>query len=272
MTWFSLKRTLQSDIASSIEVLNPINQDVSRSNLYTPLRYSAVLLSIGKTTQICHQNIPLKKVNCNGTVTYISAIPLKLAKMWQLPLDELVDCLISVLQHQTLPLVWSHLQRTDDGWLEFVISQWGIEQWQRHINQWSQPVKASSCLSIPTAWLWQLQSGYELCCRWQTHCQQTGLSVPVKSISLSSESFLIPNQLIQALIYCLLDICDNWESSEPKQLVQQARRLVMALETCIAKTGLSSEVKVLSAWLEPTRIVLEQLLVSRLGYQLAKQF
>ncbi|MGD1951440.1 MAG: hypothetical protein ACFB14_17610 [Leptolyngbyaceae cyanobacterium] len=270
MTWFSLKRTLQSDIASSIEVLNPINQDVSRSNLYTPLRYSAVLLSIGKTTQICHQNIPLKKVNCNGTVTYISAIPLKLAKMWQLPLDELVDCLMSVLQHQTLPPLWSHLQKTDDGWLEFVISQGGIEQWQQHLNQWSQPAKASSSWSIQAAWLWQLQSGYELCCRWQTRCRQQEVSVPIKSNRPSSESFLIPNQSIQALIYCLLDICDNWENSAPNQLVQQARHLVMALETCIATAGLSSEVKVLSAWLEPTRVVLEQVLVGRLGYQLAK--
>ncbi|MEM1252898.1 MAG: hypothetical protein AAGI69_10720 [Cyanobacteria bacterium P01_H01_bin.21] len=178
---------------------------------------------------------------------------------------------MSVLQHQTLPPLWSHLQKTDDGWLEFVISQWGIEQWRQHLNQLPQPAIASSSWPIQAAWLWQLQSGYELCCRWQIHCQQQGLSVPIKSNRISWESFLIPNQSIQVLIYCLLDICDNWENSEPKQLVQQARRLVMALETCIATARLSSEVKVLSAWLEPTRIVLEQLLIGRLGHQLAKQ-
>ena len=279
MTWFSLKRTLQSDLASSIEVLNPINQDVSRSNLYAPLRYSAVLLSIGKTTQICHQNIPLKKVNCNGTVTYISAIPLKLAKSWQQSQDDLAENLLSALQEQTVAPVWSNLKKTDDGWLKFVISQRGIELWQQCLNQWGQSLTtpAPSLWPIESTSLWQLQAGYELCCRWQTRCRQHGLSVPIKSKPIksnrqSSESFLMPGQPTQSLIHCLLDICDNWDKLEPNQLVQQSKRLVVALERCIATAGLSSATKVLSPWLQPTRAVLKQALVGRLGYQLTEYF
>lgn len=262
----SLKRTLQFNLASSIEVLNPINQDVPRSNLHTPLRYSAVLLSIGKTTQICHQDIPLKKINCNGVVKYVSALPRKLEKVWQQPSRDIATSLIAVLQERTTYPVWSSLRRTDEDWLEFVISQAGIMQWQQQLKRWPLPPAVQPAWPTTSDLLWQLQSGYELCCRWQ-RCHPA--NSPTRS---SNAAFLIRFQPLHQLIHCLLDICDRWHQTSPLQLLHQAQHLVIALERCIALATLSPETKAVSDWLEPTRVVLQQSLNGRLGYQLIDQF
>ncbi len=270
MTWFSLKRTLQFNLASSIEVLNPINQDIPRSNLHTPLRYSAVLLSIGKTTQICHQNIPLKKINCNGIVTYVSAIPRKLEKAWQLPSHDIAAILLSVLQEQTLHPIWSSIRKTDDDWLEFVISQVGIMQWQQQLHRCPLPLTEQvSPWPIAPKQLWQLQSGYELCCRWQRHYP---IDVSAQTSRSCQAAFLIPFQPLHELVHSLLDICDSWHQTSSPQLLQQTKHLVRALEKCIGLTRLSPEARAVSHWLEPTRIVLQKSLNGRLGYQLIDRF
>ncbi|NEZ56566.1 hypothetical protein D0962_26735 [Leptolyngbyaceae cyanobacterium CCMR0082] len=274
MTWFSLKRTLQSNLASSIEVLNPINQDVPRLNLHTHLRYSAVLLSIGKTTQICHQNIPLKKVNCNGTVTYISAISRKLATIWQQPSDDIANMLLSILRQQTTPPLWSSVHKTRDGWLEFVISQRGMAQWQQQLEQWILPLAPSPWPITPED-LWQLQSAYELCCRWQTRDHQRDF-LTTRSAARSiergpTETFQTSWSPLQALIHCLLDICDRWHQTTSPQLLRQVQQLVLALAACTTPINQSPEVFALRPWLESTRIVLKQSVNGRLGYQLAER-
>ena len=271
MTWFSLKRTLQSNLASSIEVLNPTNQDIPRSNLHTPLRYSAVLLSIGKTTQICHQNIPLKKVNCNRTVTYVSAIPRKLEKIWQQPAQDIAAILLSRLQEQTPQSVWSSVRKTDNSWLEFIISEAGIWQWQQQLCQWPVPCSTeASPYPIASEQLWQLQSGYELCCRWQRY-HPIAMPSTISSHSYQTD-FLMPFQPVHHLIHCLLDICDCWHQISLKQLLQQTQQLVRALEKCIGLVRLSSEAKAVKYWVEPTRVVLLQALNQRLGYSLTARF
>ncbi|MEM8610610.1 MAG: hypothetical protein AAGF93_01225 [Cyanobacteria bacterium P01_H01_bin.105] len=272
MTWFSLKRTLQSNLASSIEVLNPINQDVPRSNLHTPLRYSAVLLSIGKTTQICHQNIPLKKVHCNGTVTYISAISRKLAKEWQQPSDEIATMLLPLLDEDSTQSVWSSVRKTNDGWLEFVISKRGIEYWQRQLAQWPlYPPPSTQAWPIKPEQLWHLQAGYELCCRWRSRYRLVNRQGSCQTSSVGLAPFQIPFKPLQTLIHCLLDICDSWDQTKASKLLQQVQKLVSALENCAGLTELSSEAGTIGPWLDASRIVLQQSLHGRLGYPLAER-
>ncbi|MEL7507427.1 MAG: hypothetical protein AAFN42_08840 [Cyanobacteria bacterium J06554_1] len=271
----SLKRTLLSDLASSIEVLNPINQELSKSNLHTPLRYSAVLLSIGKTTHICHQNIPLKKIDCKETVVYSSAISRKLEKTWRQPVGEIASKLLTVLQAQATPSVWSSVRKDDDGWIEFVISQWGIEQWRQQLMAWtlSTADKGQPCF-LEAKKLWQLQSGYELCCRWQSSYQQhMGGAAQRPTETISSAVFCMGFYPLHQLIHRLLDICDGWDEATPSQLLQMASRLVLALEQCTDTTRLSSpNAAGVNRWLIPTQIVLKQLLDKRLGYQLTERF
>ena len=279
----SLKRTLMSDLASSIEVLKLINQGLSTSNLHTPLRYSAVLSSIGKTTHICHQNIPLKKIHCKETITYVSAIPLKLAKIWQQPVGEIASGILAILQNQTTPHPWACIRQNDAGWIEFVLSEYGIEQWRQGLIQ--QPlstpeIKPDCALQTITAdQLWKLQSGYELCCRWQTLHHQIVIRetldqiVQTATIPMSSAMFQISSPSLQILIHCLLDICDRWNESTLPQLQQQANQLIVALQKCTAATSLCSPAaKDLIHWLTPTQIVLKQLLKQRLGYHIVEHF
>ena len=271
----SLKRTLLSDLASSIEVLNPINQELSKSNLHTPLRYSAVLLSIGKTTHICHQNIPLKKVHCKETVIYSSAISRKLEKTWQQPVGEIASKVVTVLQAQATPSVWSSIRKKDDGWIEFVISQWGIEQWRQQLMSWSLSTEHKEQLfSLENKKLWQLQSGYELGCRWQSGYQQhMGGVEQIQADIPSSAVFCMGFYPLHRLIHCLLDICDGWDAATPSQLLQMASRLIVALEQCTDITRPSSpNAEGVYRWVVPTQIVLKQLLDKRLGYQLTERF
>ena len=274
MTWFSLKRTLQSNLASSIEVLNPVNPDLLRSNLHTPLRYSAVLLSIGKTTQICHQNIPLKKVHDDETVIYISAISRKLATVWHRPSDDIATMLLSLLHEVNPQPVWSSVQKADDGWLKFVISQSGIDYWQHQLTQWPLPESPQmQAIAIEPEQLWRLQAGYELCCRWQRHCHlansQEGSSEISSSVRHSQTPFLMPSKYLATLIHCLLDICDRWEQTDAPQLLRQVQTLVSLVEKCARLPELSS--KAISPWTTATQIVLQQSLQGRLGYPLAKR-
>lgn len=273
MTRFSLKRTLQSNLASTIEVLNHINHDLPKSNLHTPLRYSGVLLSIGKITNICHQNIHLKKAECNETVMYISAIALKLQKNWQQPVGEIALLLSAVLQDQTPRPVWACIRENHTGWLEFVIAQDGIDRWQQSLSQSILPnVPIPEYRLAPKA-LWRLQSGYELCCRWQTCYQRLGSPTNPSSNQSASLPYLIPFSPLQELIDCLLDICDMWDEAKPSQLLAQARRLVLALETCAGKTRPgATEAEVVNRWFKAAQVVLEQLLHTRLSYPLANQF
>ncbi len=267
----SLKRTLQCNLASSIEVLNQLNLESDRSNLHTPLRYSAVLLSIGKTTQICHQNIPLKKVNCNGTVTYISAIPRKLENSWHWPASDIATMLLSILEEQTTQPVWSDIRKNDD-WLEFIISQKGMEQWQQQLQQWAlSPIPKESPGSIEPEQLWQLQSGYELCCRWQRY-HPIDRSSQAAAAGLPTSAFLMSVEPLQSLIHGLLEICDGWDQTTSSQLLQQTKQLVFALQKCIGMTQLSSESKIVTNWLGSTRTVLQQVLQGRLGYPIVEQF
>ncbi|MEM9264462.1 MAG: hypothetical protein AAGA46_02960 [Cyanobacteria bacterium P01_F01_bin.13] len=269
----SLKRTLLSEIASTIEVLNHINHDVSKSNLHSPLRYSAVLLSIGKTTQICHQNIPLKKVHCEGRIIYASAIPRKLEKIWQQPADEIASLFLSVLQAKEMQSVWASVRKNNDGWIEFDISQHGIEQWRQQLTQQIFPLRENiPSWPMEAAQLWQLQSGYELCCRWQACHHQVGIS-QMESEHLSSAVFRMSFLPLRRLIHCLLSICDGWDEASLPYLLQQTHQLIAALECCASETRPSaSEAGDVSRWLASTQIVLKQLLEGRLGNEIAEQF
>ncbi|MEM7066275.1 MAG: hypothetical protein AAF572_24300 [Cyanobacteria bacterium P01_B01_bin.77] len=274
MTRFSLKRTLQSNLASTIEVLNHINHDLPKSNLHTPLRYSGVLLSIGKITNICHQNIYLKKIYCDEAVVYISAIALKLQKSWQRPVGEIASLLSAVLQAQTPQPVWICIRESRTGWLEFVIARGGIDRWRQSLHGRILPmdIPIRSCSLAPEA-LWQLQSGYELCCRWQVCYQQLGSPSNSSVIHSASAPYLIPLSPLRELIDCLLDICDMWEEAGALKLLEQAQRLVLALRACAGKTMPGApEAEVVNRWFQSAQIVLEQLLGERLSYPLASQF
>lgn len=272
MTRFSLKRTLQSDLATTIEVLNHINPDKTQLNLRTPLKHSAVLLSIGKITNICHQDIPLKNVYCNRSITYISAIPLKLKCIWKKSAGEIASTLLSVLQTQMTPNLWASVYKTDQDWIKFVITQYGIDQWRQQLIQRKFPITVQLSCPIESETLWQLQSGYELCCRWRACYQQ--LKTPDLSPSyMPKEPFFIPFYPLQELIHCLLDICDDWDHLAPSRLLQQAKRLVLALQHCSSVIRLTTiEAATVNYWLKPTQIVLKQLLEEKLDYSLATQF
>ncbi len=270
----SLKRTLLSDLASSIEVINPINQALSKSNLHTPLRYSAVLLSIGKTTHICHQNIPLKKLHRKESITYVSAISRKLENIWQQPADKIASNLLTVLLKQATPSVWSSIRQNEDGWLEFVISQQGMDQWQQQLTpQTLLRVGHDQPYALEPAQLWQLQSGYERCCRWQARYRQMGGVPQSPSASPSNSPFRLSGSPVDELIHGLLDICDGWDEATLPQLLQMSQQLVVVLEKCTgAATPASPAAETLCRWLISTQIVLKQLINGRLGYQLAEYF
>ena len=272
MTWFSLKRTLQSDVASSIEVLNHTDRCESGLNLHKPLRYSTVLLRISKTTHLCHQNISLKKIRHHETVTYISAISHKLGKIWHQPVGKIASTLVTVLEAQTTRPVWADIRSCDRGWIEFIISQSGIERWRQRLLQWEASRMGQPLSPMSADVLWQLQSGYELCCRWQANYR----TVRNAALQSSIEPGLIPFQVsapLQNLIHCLLDICDYWDSASLPQRLRQARQLVLALETCTGVTSpCSPTAETLSGWIEPAGIVLEQLICGQFGYPIAKRF
>lgn len=271
----SLKRTLLSDLASSIEVINPINQASSKSNLHTPLRYSAVLLSIGKTTHICHQNIPLKKLHRKETITYVSAISRKLANIWQQPTDKIASNLLTVLHNRATSSVWSSIRQNEDGWIEFVISQRGIDQWQQQLTLQTLPRIGNGLppYALGAQKLWQLQAGYELCCRWQAAYQQMG-GIPEKwSDSSSSRPFRMSDSPLDELIHGLLDICDGWDQATLPQLSTMSQQLVAALGRCTGTTTPASPAAgAMNRWLVSTQVVLKQLVNGRLGYQLTKCF
>ncbi|MBE9065953.1 hypothetical protein IQ260_04735 [Leptolyngbya cf. ectocarpi LEGE 11479] len=272
MTRFSLKRTLQFNLASTIEVLNHINHDLLTSNLHTPLRYSEVLLSIGKITNICHQNIHLKKVYCNEAVTYISAIALKLQKNWQRPVGEIASILSAMLHEQTSHPIWACIRKNDAGWLEFVIARDGIERWQQSLYQGTLPIRHGVCHLTSEA-LWQLQSGYELCCRWQACHQQLGSPINQSIIHSASAPYLIPCSSLKELIDCLLDICDMWDEAELPRLLEQSQRLVLALEICAGKIRPDAiEAEAVKRWFKVVELVLKQLLNKRLSYPLTSRF
>ncbi|MEM6253665.1 MAG: hypothetical protein AAF821_12160 [Cyanobacteria bacterium P01_D01_bin.156] len=270
MTWFSLKRTLQSELAAKIDDLYRINQGNNALNLHTPVRYSEVLLSIGKITKICHQNIPVKKVSCNETVTYFSAFPLSVANTWQRPADLIASVLLSLLKESDASSVWSHVRKTDRGCLEFVISQQGIRQWLNHdglTHLWVQDVP-----SIDSQLLWQLQAGYELCHRWSANQPLEDLACYCPAAP--DQPFIIPWSYLEGLVDGLLDICDIWDEATSTQLLHQASKLVMALDQCVGQTSHASlgTVKSIIPWVKTTRLLLKRLLIDTWGYQLAEQF
>ena len=267
----SLKRTLLFNIASLIEGINRINQGVSKSNLHSPLRYSAVLLSIGKTPQICHQNIPLKRIHCKEKVMYASAVSLKLAKICQQPADVIASVILTALQAQPSSL-WSSVRKNNDGWIEFDISYQGMEQWRQQLTQWVLSDNVTPWSISPEA-LWQLQSGYELCCRWQVSYSQTDVSIQLAPYGAPTDTFLMLFPPLRGLIDGLLDIGDGWEDATPPQLLQRSKQLLLALNQCVSQTRPSSlEARQVCPWLAATQIVLKHLLHSKLGHQVAEQF
>ncbi|NEQ53708.1 MAG: hypothetical protein F6K11_26845 [Leptolyngbya sp. SIO3F4] len=271
-----------SNLTFSIEVLNHINQELSTLNLHNPLRYSAVLSSIGKTTHICHQSIPLKKIQCKETVIYTSAVPLKLEKIWQQPVSEIASGILTVLQNSESQPIWSSLRKKDNGWLEFVISQYGIEQWRQHLIKTPLPLSDWALPSpIPAEKLWKLQSGYELCCRWQNLYHQVYgqaqlqqiTQTEINKMSSMSNEFRASSPIQQKLLHCLLDICDRWDKLPSTQLVSQASQLIQTCEQCVAVTRLSSPAaRTINHWLTPSQIVLKQLLDGRLKHPIAERF
>ncbi|MEO0397034.1 MAG: hypothetical protein AAF243_13765 [Cyanobacteria bacterium P01_A01_bin.137] len=190
-------------------------------------------------------------------------------------MGEIASKLLTVLQTQATPSVWSSIRKNDDGWIEFVISQWGIEQWRQQLMSWtlSTADKGQPC-SLETEKLWQLQSGYELCCRWQSGYQQhVGGAEPIQTETIPAAVFCMGFYPLHQLIHCLLDICDGWDEATPSQLLQMASRLILALERCTDTTRPSSpNAEGVNRWLIPTQIVLKQLLDKRLGYQLTERF
>lgn len=274
MAWFSLKRTLQFDLASSISVINHTNQNVARSNLYTPLRSSTVLLSIGKITNFCHQKIPLKQICRDKTIIYISAIALKLAQNWQYPADEVASVLTSALQTQIPQPVWSSLRQVNHGWLEFEIAQGAVNRWQQQLEKAKLPKVASGALPpLKPDTLWKLQAGYELCCRWQA-CYRQSAALPIAGpVSPPMASFVISFPPLEPIVHCLLNICDLWEDAPNSQLLLQARNLVSAVENCASATRAAApEAKAVAVWFRLAQTVLKQLLQERLDYPLASQF
>ncbi|MBT9313942.1 hypothetical protein IXB50_00700 [Leptothoe spongobia TAU-MAC 1115] len=180
--------------------------------------------------------------------------------------------------------IWSSIRTNDDGWLEFVISQYGIEQWRQRLIQQSLPtleVTSEHKLPLPISVenLWKLQSGYELCCRWQNLHHQMGLwethdqIASMEANNVFSTGFQVPSPHLHTLIHGLLDICDRWDEAKPPQLLQQANQLIQALEQCTAITRPASPAaKEINHWLAPTQIVLKQLLHERLSYHMAAHF
>ncbi|WP_152532229.1 hypothetical protein [Leptolyngbya sp. Heron Island J] len=192
-------------------------------------------------------------------------------KIWQQPADDIAAILLSRLQEQTPQPIWSSIRQTEHNWLEFMISEAGIWQWQQQLCQW--PVSCTPQVPpypIASEQLWQLQSGYELCCRWQ-RCHPIDVASTISPQAYQA-NFLMPFQPIHHLIHCLLDICDSWHQSKRPQLLQQTQQLVMALEKCIGLVRLSPEAQAVNYWLEPIQIVLLQTLNQKLGYSLTEQF
>ncbi len=273
MTWFSLKRTLQHNLASKfdVDVPNLINPGSNTLNLHIPVRHSELLLSIGKITKICHQNIPLKKLICGETVMYFSVIPLKLASALQLPAADVASVLLSVLAAHTPQGIWSDVKKTDKACLEFVIAQQGIQRWQEylHHNGLSQLIQRAPPMASQT--LWQLQSGYELCCRWCASHAVCDREVDSWHHQCAQRPFAMPIPALTPLVDALLDICDLWDEATPAQLLQRARQLVLALDYCLRNIRpASTDATVVSSWVQTTQIVLKQLLGRSWGLQLAE--
>ncbi|MEA5463271.1 hypothetical protein [Leptothoe sp. PORK10 BA2] len=192
-------------------------------------------------------------------------------------MGDIASNLLRVLLGQSTPSVWSSIRQNEAGWLEFVISQGGIDQWRQQLSpqtlQTLQTVKQVSSQSITPEQLWQLQSGYELCCRWQACYQQMGGVAQVQTDIPPGVMFSMPHPPLYQLIHCLLDICDGWDEATQPQLLQMSKQLIMALEQCAgATTPASSEAGEVSRWLRPTQVVLKQLLGERLGYPLREWF
>ncbi|MEO0353072.1 MAG: hypothetical protein AAF282_23795 [Cyanobacteria bacterium P01_A01_bin.15] len=232
------------------------------------------MLRISKTTHLCHQNISLKKIRHHETVTYISAISHKLGKIWQQPVGKIASTLITVLEQQATQPVWATIRSDDRGWLEFGISQSGIERWRQQLLGWElASSEQGSPWPISADTLWQLQSGYELCCRWQAI---QGEMSQANATQTCIEAGLAPFQVaapLQNLVHCLLDICDYWDSASPTQRLRQARQLVLALEACVSVTRpVSPAAKDLSRWIEPACVVLEQLICGQFGHSIAERF
>ncbi|MEM9484179.1 MAG: hypothetical protein AAGA83_10860 [Cyanobacteria bacterium P01_F01_bin.116] len=261
-----------SDLASAIDAIKHINPKLSKSNLHTPLRYSGVLLSIGKTTHICHQNIPLKKIHHNETITYGSAIPLKLNNIWPHPTGEIASRLVTVLQQQSAPSLWASIRQTENHWIEFVISEGGMAKWRQQLLQNLPLQSAHQPAPVITATqLWSLQAGYEQCCRWQRQHCETNQHEQLETIAL--RPFTITSLPLSLLIHGLLDICDRWDEAQPKQLLHQANQLVKAIEQCTSSTPpTAANAAIVFHWLKPTQHLLRQLLQERLRYQCPEEF
>ena len=198
-------------------------------------------------------------------------------------MGEIASQLVAVLQRQP-PSVWSTVRFNDEHWLEFVISHHGMEQWRQQLidRPWSGPAAAGPSLA-PSS-LWNLQAGYELCCRWQTlhrtldsRTQSTSQLPQLETQETPDRAFQPPpmSSVLGELIHELLEICDRThdEGVTATQLLHQVRGVIIALERCVRVTppGAAAAPQ-LSHWLTPTQKVLHQLLHQRWGYPLPERF
>ncbi|NEP16260.1 MAG: hypothetical protein F6J97_05070 [Leptolyngbya sp. SIO4C1] len=182
---------------------------------------------------LCHQEIPLKKVNQIETVTYVSAIARRWEKPLQQPADEIARCLADVLKvaqrdRQRDPLLQSlwasvQIQAAASGWLQFSLLAPGLSAWLVSLNQI--PLQPD-CDRIARRPPWQIQYVYGRCCsllRRAAQQQQISFCHPQSAASYQLQA--APDlfwQLRQvglsglatgerALIHALIDAADGYE-------------------------------------------------------------
>ncbi|MEM9162360.1 MAG: hypothetical protein AAGC54_04740, partial [Cyanobacteria bacterium P01_F01_bin.4] len=151
MTHFSLKRTLAEYLNQAIFPKNHAVDgnfiDFSCKNPY--LRDS--LLRIGKPLYVCHQDIPLKKINHPENIVYTSAIARTLQAEIQLSVDEIAEYLLCVIKIAQVEMFAksSSLDFSDrsrlmsafeithqpSGWLQFSLSPAGLSLWFQQVNR-----------------------------------------------------------------------------------------------------------------------------------------
>jgi hypothetical protein len=226
-----------------ISNFNDFSQDSMTVLLY-PLR-------IGKTTLICHQQIPLKRILRTNLPCYTSAIPRRLHRQMQHPVREITEAMMNV--HKVLKnslsvglkgdpsvseaSVWGEFSIIDcaQGDIQFQLSAQGLILWlQRLISHQSGVMVLGRDVGNPSIcnpprglsedFVWEVCYAYARCCSLQQAIREKGASV---NRSLSSNPIgdptaqtLLTHPALFPLVVALVDILDSLETYRIESGVQ----------------------------------------------------
>lgn len=277
MTHFSLKRTLLQQL-NQVTRLNYKGADKQFiPHLRNSGSLSPTMLRIGKSSPLCHPNIPLKKTRLVNSVIYASAVSLKLENYWRHPSNQIATYLEKVLKnaqkalsvkvtdkiHLAFDPLWLEFQIESqvDQLLSFELSNRGLWLWTQrlHLLNQQQHKAFTNPISVSEQSLWVIQYAYSRC----HQLIQLDKLVNPKPLSQATTPPEEPAQdwpIALPLLHTLINAMDSWEVDAWKTetvnqalLVQRLLDISEAFDLCHRQYQIGGSSKITSLWVEITK-------------------